>query len=167
MDRWKKYFELAANAAIVCTCILIAYVAITRFALPNDATRNNQSLIAGTKLSVANVDWSHHEQNLVLVLSTQCHFCSESAPFYQELVSAAHRKQTPVVAILPQTTAESRLFLEHLGLDIPDVRQMPLSSIGVGGTPTVLVIDGKGTVLKVWVGKLPANDQADVLAQLQ
>src|SRR5215813_9898344 len=37
----------------------------------------------GTQLSVPGVSWGDSNQTIVLALSDKCHYCSESAPFYQ------------------------------------------------------------------------------------
>src|SRR5436190_19578106 len=37
----------------------------------------------GTQITLPDVDWGGSNQTILLALSNQCHFCSESAPFYQ------------------------------------------------------------------------------------
>ena len=166
MGLWKKYLETATNFAVLCTCVLIGYVAVTRFVLPQ-ANRQNETLAVGTKLKVTSIDWSQHDQTLVLALSTQCHFCSQSAEFYRRAVSAADGKQTHIIAVLPQATVDSRLYLEQLGVNVTDIRQLPLETVGVKATPTVLLVDNNGVIAKAWVGKLPASNEAEVLAQVR
>jgi len=43
----------------------------------------------------------------------------------------------------------------------------PLNAIGVMGTPTLLLVDAKGTVAQVWEGKLQADQEGRVLALLK
>jgi hypothetical protein len=167
MERWKERLEVATNVAILCVCLLIAYLGVTRFLLPSASQGINRNPVVGTTLTAAGMDWSRADRNLVLALSTQCHFCSESAPFYKKLLELAPAKQIRSIAVLPQPIEESRRYLESLGVEIKDLKQLPLNSIGVGATPTILLIDGKGVILKAWVGKLPGQSEAEVLAQLQ
>jgi hypothetical protein len=47
------------------------------------------------------------------------------------------------------------------------MEQATLSTIGVTGTPTMLLVDGKGTVAKAWEGKVQPDQQAVVLAALR
>ncbi len=51
--------------------------------------------------------------------------------------------------------------------DKEEVKQASLDTIGVTGTPTMLLVDAKGTVSKVWEGKVQPHQQAGVLAALK
>ncbi|MFN2576679.1 MAG: hypothetical protein ABR607_03205 [Pyrinomonadaceae bacterium] len=44
--------------------------------------------------------------------------------------------------------------------------QSPLGSVGVSGTPTVILIDNGGAVRDSWVGKLSEADTGKVLARI-
>jgi len=50
---------------------------------------------------------------------------------------------------------------------VDQVRQVSLGTIGVRGTPTILLVDGKGVVTKLWTGKLQAQAEDEVLAALR
>jgi hypothetical protein len=52
-------------------------------------------------------------------------------------------------------------------VQVDDVKQTPLNAIGVIGTPTLLLVDGKGTVAQVWEGKLQPDQEGGVLAVLK
>jgi hypothetical protein len=167
MPVWRERLEVATNVAILCSCLLIAYLAVSRTGFLRSSEDITRVPAVGTILKPESVDWSRSDRNLVLALSTQCHFCSESAAFYRKLLPAARSKQIRSVAVLPQPIEESRPYLETLGVEVQELKQLPLSSIGVGATPTILLIDSKGVVLKTWEGKLPGTSEADVLAHLQ
>jgi hypothetical protein len=49
---------------------------------------------------------------------------------------------------------------------VDQVKQMALASIGVAGTPTMLVVNGSGIVTKSWVGRLDQDGQEQVLSAL-
>jgi hypothetical protein len=38
--------------------------------------------------------------------------------------------------------------------------------LGVRGTPTLILVDGSGTVADVWVGALPSNQENEVISRL-
>jgi thiol-disulfide isomerase/thioredoxin len=103
---------------------------------------------------------------VVLALSTTCHFCSESAPFYQKL-----QQQKPnsvrLVAVLPEPVEDSRNYLNKLGVSVSDIVQSSLASVGVSGTPTLLLIDNQGSVTESWVGKLSDSEAASIISQLR
>ena len=165
-----KRIELFANIAIILVAISLAVVLVKRFVFTGP-TRNPPSDVqetkAGTKLSLPNLDWSQNSKTLVLVVSNRCHFCTESAPFYQRLVQErAQRGSFGLIAVLPQPVSDGHKYMDTLGVSIDDVRQGSLGSIGVKGTPTLLLVNNTGVVTDVWFGKLPPEKQAEVLSRL-
>jgi hypothetical protein len=119
----------------------------------------------GTKVSLPGMDWSKNGQTLLLAVSDKCHFCTESAPFYQHL--AREHGKTRLVAVLPQPVADGRDYFAKMNVSIDEIRQDALGSLGVRGTPTLILVNGKGIAIKSWVGKLTADREAEVIAGLQ
>ena len=72
-----------------------------------------------------------------------------------------------MVAVLPQAVDDSRKYLEGEGVHVDDIKQTQLSTIGVTGTPTLLLVDGSGKVADAWQGKLQPEQEAAVLAVLK
>ena len=168
MNNWKTRLDVAVNVAILCVCVLIAVIGVKKFLL-NNAPPAASMPKTGTHLNLAGVDWSRADRTLVMALSTQCHFCSESAGFYQRLLRAASVSKVPVVAVFPQPTAEAREYWASHGLAPSgvDLEQAPLARISVSGTPTLIVVDRKGLIAGAWVGKLAARGEAEVIKQIQ
>jgi len=168
VSRWKSSLEVAVNVAILCVCVLIGVIGVKKFLLhsPDTAALMPQK---GTRLELAGVDWSRADRTLVMALSTQCHFCSESAGFYQRLLPAATVSKVPVVAVFPQPTNEARAYWtsQNLPLGGVDLEQAPMERIRVSGTPTLIVVDRKGLILRAWAGKLPAQGEAEVIKAIQ
>jgi hypothetical protein len=169
MKRLAEKAELAANIAIVAVAILLSAILVKTYLLPKasqDSTPNSSA--GGTKkghpVNLADINWQKNGKTLLLTLSSACHFCTESAPFYQRLVKDSGVR---LVVVMPQTVAEGRAYLDRLGISIGEVRQMPLDSIGVNGTPTLLLVDGEGYVSGEWIGKLSPEKEADVLKKVQ
>jgi thiol-disulfide isomerase/thioredoxin len=177
-----KKLEVLANIAVVITSVTLCSVLVKKYFFsptkqeapveavqsksPPSGAPQRPSIPAGTKVSLPGIDWSKSTRTVVLALSTTCHFCSESAPFYQKL-----QQQKPtdvrVVAVLPQPIEDSRNYLNKLGVRVTDVFQSSLSSVGVSGTPTLLLVDNEGSVTGSWVGKLSESEAAQVIAQIQ
>jgi hypothetical protein len=163
-----------ANISTILVSLLLSAVLVKAFLLPRPASAPvaaanlPQQPRAGMSIkdSLPGVDWGKNGQTLVLALSTQCHFGTESAPFFQRIQNEAS-KDVKMVAVLPQTVEESRKYLETEGVHVDDVKQATLGSIGVRGTPTLLLVDNKGKVADVWQGKLDPDQEEGVLAVLK
>jgi thiol-disulfide isomerase/thioredoxin len=174
-----KKVEVLANLAVIITSVLLCTVLVKRYLLPptNQAvvaantapisavgsSSRKPSIAPGTKISLPGIDWSKTDRTLVLALSTTCHFCTESAPFYQKL-QQQKRDDVRLVAFFPQPLQESRNYLDKLGVTVDEVAQGALSSAGVSGTPTLLLIDNQGVVIDSWVGKLSDGAAEEVSA---
>jgi len=171
-DRILKKTELLANIAIIIVAVLLCGVLVKRYLLTGDQSFNDRNAVlriaAGTKVSLPEVDWAKNNRTLLLVLSKDCHFCSESAPFYQRLVRDLEGKDgIRLVAVLPQDVSEGRKYLDGLGVSINEVKQSNLESLGVSGTPTLIMVNSEGAVTDSWVGKLPPDKESEVLGRLQ
>lgn len=170
-DNIFKKTELLANIAIIIVAVLLGGVLVKRYLLTSDDAfddRNSVSRIAaGTKVSLPEIDWAKSDRTLLLVLSKGCHFCSESAPFYQRLVRDTDGRGVQLVAVLPQDVNEGREYLNELGVTINEIKQSSLDSLGVGGTPTLILVNREGAVTDSWVGKLPPDKESEVLDRLQ
>ncbi len=110
------------------------------------------------------MDWAKSEKTLVMALSTTCHFCAESTPFYQKLVGQkTGRSDVRLVAVMPQPVEDARHYLTEHAISVDEVRQASLNSIKVRGTPTLLLVDNGGVVVRSWVGKLPPDKEKEVV----
>lgn len=162
-----KKIELAANVAIIVVACLLATVLVKNYLVTRhtEQARNSQSQpLKNPTVSGLDIDWRQSKQTLLLAVSSTCHFCTESAPFYKQL--ARERGRTRLIALLPQPIDEGKRYLEGLGVTVDEIRQTPLSSINVNGTPTLMLVDRDGVVIKTWVGRLAEEQQADVLSKV-
>jgi len=119
---------------------------------------------AGSTLSMSGLNWAQHKQTLLLVLRDGCHFCSDSAAFYQRLIkNQTAQANTKFVAVLPGAVDDSRAYLKRLGVPITDVQQAALGTLDVSGTPTLLLVNAQGVLTKAWVGRLPSDKEVEVI----
>ena len=161
-----KKIELVANVAIIGVACLLGVVLVKNYLLraPSDKSNERQgvgSLANEIKLDSLNIDWKQNGQTLLLVVSSSCHFCTESAPFYRQLANGHQR--TRLVAVLPQPIDEGKRYLDRLGFTVDDIKQASLSSINVTGTPTLMLVNSDGVVVQTWIGKLLEAQEEDVL----
>lgn len=166
MNNLKQKVEFFANIAIIVVAVAICSVLVKEYFLAKPAPSTRQPVV-GSKLELPGVDLSTNDKTLLLVLQKGCHFCSESGPFYRKLAQEAGNKggQVKIVAVLPQEPAEGQRYLSEIGVPTLDVKQASLDALSVGGTPTLIMLN-RGTVSDVWVGKLDAGEESQVLSKL-
>ena len=167
MAVWHKRDEHLANVAIIVVAILLGAVLVRRYLLPaapppspSEAAR----IKPGTKLSLPGVDWGGSSRTLLMVLSTNCRYCTESAPFYQRLAQEKEKHDDlGLLAVLPQSADESQKYLGEHGIKVDAVKQATPASLNVRGTPTLILVDQTGAVVESWIGKLPPPKEVEVL----
>jgi len=89
-----------------------------------------------------------------------------SAPFYRRLAGLVHDSATggaTLVVASPETQDVTKKFLDERQIVADKVLSVPLRSLDVSGTPTLLVVDGRGFVKRAYAGKLNDSNEAGVL----
>lgn len=126
------------------------------------------SALQGTRLQINGVNWDQAEKTLVMALSTQCHFCQESTPFYKELTGSAavKSKRVAIVTVFPQRQADAESFVKANEIQANKVLSMPLQAIRTSSTPTLLLVDRSGRIQKLWIGVLSPSQQKDLKDEL-
>jgi hypothetical protein len=166
-----RKIEVTANVATIVVAALISVVVVKTYVFPNAVPRSTVAasapeVVKGKSVDgrALGVDWKKNRRTLVLAISTTCHFCKDSVPFYQKL--GATGTDVKVVAVLPQSVTEARKYLGGAGVHVDEVRQVPLNTLGVRGTPTLLLVNDVGVVTDVWVGKLQPDQETQVMTAL-
>ena len=164
MNGVSKKIELIANLAIIGVAVMIGFVFWQKYTA--SLAPKLPEVPVGAKLVLPEVDWAKNGRTLVLVLQEGCKYCTESAAFYQRLVRESAQRNLPLIAVLPQPHSNGKKYLNYLEVPINEIRQSSLSDIKVSGTPTLLLVNQQGEVTKGWVGKLPAEKEAEVFSSL-
>ncbi len=168
MSKLSQKAELAANLLIIIAAALLIGVVVQRYFF-SGTTANQQARAqpsVGSKLNVADVNFSSQPKTLILALQTGCHFCNESAPFYKRLIENTQNKNVKLVAVFPTSIEESKAHLNELGLINLEVKRSPLDNIQVSGTPTLILTNEKGEITDYWVGKLTPDKETEVINKL-
>ncbi|HXO06070.1 MAG TPA: hypothetical protein VN884_10635 [Candidatus Sulfotelmatobacter sp.] len=167
-----RKIETTANVATIIVAVLLSTVLIKLYVFPHTAA-SNAPIVSAPEVTrgksvdghLVGVDWAKNHRTLVLAISTTCHFCKDSVPFYRKL--AAVEKEVKTVAVLPQPVTEAQQYFSSAGLHVDDVRQVPLNTLGVRETPTLLLVNDAGVVTDVGAGKLEPSQETQVLATLE
>lgn len=147
---------------------LIAYICVTvgrAHLRPKPSATDISNIPLGQKVPLDGVHWETGK-TLVFALSTGCHFCTASAPFYQRLLKTQGAGKWHAIAVLPQSVESARAYMSERGYNIPQVVQLDLSRLGITATPTLLLVDSTGTLEQEWVGQLGPTDENDVAEHL-
>ncbi len=159
-----RKIEMAANIGIVITAVLVIFLFVRNY---RQRESNIPPTVAlGSKFALKDVNWQASDKNLVFAVSTTCHFCTESAPFYRKLVEACKQQHVHTVAVLPQPLAEAQAYLAGEGVTVDEIRQSPLSNLDISGTPTLVLVNRAGVVKNVWIGELPSSKENEVVTRL-
>ncbi len=164
-----KKIELIANIAIILVAAILGYVLVRQFVFPPAPAPPAQikQPEAGTKISLPDIDFSQKDKTIIVALKKGCHFCTESAPFYQRLVQAAGEKGVRLIAAFPHSVEEGQGYLKELNVPITEMKQADFAALSVGGTPTVILADKNGEIIKAWLGKLSPEKETEVINSLQ
>lgn len=177
MNNIKGKIEVAANLSIIAVAILLCVVLVKSYLVPKAIipTPAQSSAAApveartitqrGEQVRLAGVDWKTNGKTLLLALSTTCHFCTQSGPFYQRV--AKEHGDVQLIVLVPQAVEDGQAYLKRLGVSIDDVRQVPFDDLGLQGTPTLVLVDSNGSVADAWVGALPPTKENDVISRLK
>jgi thioredoxin-related protein len=165
----QKKIELVANIAIILVAVILGYVLVKQFVFPTPQAAPGQTKQpeVGAKITLPDTDFSQNDKTLVFAIKKGCHFCSDSAGFYQKLVQVAAEKHIRLIAAFPHSVEEGQGYLKELNVPIAEMKQADFAALGVGGTPTLILTDKNGQAQKVWLGKLPAEKENEVISSLQ
>jgi hypothetical protein len=165
--------EKATNVAIIVACLFLVGTLVRNYYLSRNSDLGAVPEVAkGTeiKLPVAAPGGQQPAvPTLVLALSKSCHFCAESVPFYQKLT--AFKSSSPqglrLVAVFPDKQEEAEAYLKGNGIGVDAVVSMPISNLGVRGTPTLLLLDGQNKLEEIWIGKQTDAEESQVIERLK
>jgi hypothetical protein len=158
-----KLFELTANIAITILAAFILFILAHNFI----ARASKHVLTPGAQLTLNGVKWDESPNTLLLFLSTNCRFCNESADYYRQLtVAIRNNKKTRLYAIFRQDDQTARAYLEHSNLSIQLLTSEAFARVGITATPTICLVDDKGIIRNIWVGKLSVQKESHILGLL-
>jgi thioredoxin-related protein len=159
-----KLLEKCANIAVIVGVAAFLFVIVR-----GELNKNKQSppprALVGKSVTLPGTQLNPQHNSLLVAISTQCHFCKDSLPFYKTLAERAQGK-LDVIAVFPQPVAEAQSFLQQAQVAPTSIVSADFSKIGVQATPTMLLVDPHGKVLDEWMGKQDESGEQRVLARV-
>jgi hypothetical protein len=161
----KSKIEAAANVIVIVFAVIVGSVFLKDRLSP--PAPEPEAVKAGDKLaSLDGWDWAAHDQTLVLGLRKGCHFCEDSAPFYQRLMAQQQQGGSGpsiVLAVFPDAADAVKEVVQSEGLRVQALAGVPLERLKISGTPTLLLVDRRGTVMNAWIGMLSPRQELEVM----
>ena len=107
-----KNLDRVTNIAVlIAVVIFLLQVGRGQFIRRPVAAPTTAKNLIGKTIRLPGLRLTAGHESLVLAISTTCHFCSDSLPFYKEL-SAKASGRLDVIAVLPQPQPEAERFLQ-------------------------------------------------------
>jgi hypothetical protein len=163
-----KHIEKIANLAIIFAVVVFLVVVVRggllRQSIPaHPPAPTSATVQIGSTISLPGIQFPAGQDSLLLNISSACHFCKDSLPFYKQL-TAQLKGRVNIIAVLPEAQPEAESFITNAGLKGVRVVSAKLSTIGVHATPTLLLVDPKGKVKAAWVGELDSDHQRQLIS---
>ncbi|HBB95785.1 MAG TPA: hypothetical protein DC054_10375 [Blastocatellia bacterium] len=159
-DKTRRLLETSANIGIVVVTLAILWNFIWPRIHPK---RQASDPVVGSSVSLGGVDWNKNGSTLLMVLQEGCKYCEQSVPFYKSLHAQRSGSQPRMLTVVPGEAASVTRYLSEQGVPTDGIINASLSDVNVSGTPTLLLVDNTGHIKNVWVGKLDANREKEVM----
>lgn len=188
MKKLYRKVQFISNLATIIIAVLLAIIVVRQFASTPPQAEGSLALVKtaatspgqtsepnaapkttplGKTVPLSGIDWQKNKKTLILYLSTRCRFCDESMPFYRRLAEKySESKDVKLMAVFPQSVDEAKAHFKSHGVNINEVLNAQLTSIGVTATQTLLLVNESGVVTDMWKGKLPGEKETEVINKL-
>jgi len=174
----QKKLDIFANIAIILATILIGfslihqqiYRAKTAKAL-SAAASMDKSITPGNYLPPpAGYQWGQHDRTLMVALRYGCIHCERNMQLYKSMQNQIEhgKTKTALLSVFPDDSFVAQHDLDSHSLGgMPFIANVNFAKIHVVGTPTLLLVDNKGTILHSWIGELSQREQDEVMQDIQ
>jgi hypothetical protein len=153
---------------LIAVCVVSIAVLVKNQFFSTNPTQSDLSgyaekLVGQTESTVPATAWQGSQRNVVLLLSSNCHFCKESIPLYQKLSSLRRQGRFSLLAVGSEESKSLADYTHQNGVETDNVLQVRSGFAGITFTPAVFVVDSHGVIQKAFLGKLNKSDEARLL----
>lgn len=162
---FKDRLEIVTNALIIVVILAIGGSYVMSRLNHNDAT-----LPVGTKIDAPpGYQWQNYSKTLIVGVREGCIFCEHSYPLYRKLEAMEHdhRMSAHMLFVMPDNPVAAAALLRSQDITSASVPDVALSNLKISGTPTLLLVDANGRLLKSWVGELDSAKSDELVAALR
>jgi hypothetical protein len=155
---------------VMCAAVTAAAVQYTLATRTTAAPARRIPVPIGTKLTLpAEATDSARVPAIVLVLNTQCRYCTESMPFYGRLalLPQAQAGQVRISVAGFEAPEAMRSYLDKHTLPVRTIMPLAQSGFNVTGTPALVLAAADGSVVDSWDGWLNPEQEKDVIRAVE
>jgi thioredoxin-related protein len=152
----KSKIALLSDVAVIVVAVLVAFVVVRNYSLtrsePAPQLRVGDALSEVDSLAPSAIQ----KKRLLLILKKGCSYCEESTPLYRDLAQLERSGQTDVkmVALFEEPVDIARSLLKAEGINIEVIGGVSLGRLRIAVTPTLVLVDDRSRVIRVWEGLL-------------
>jgi len=173
-----RKLDVFANVTILVVALLIGFSLIRQqINHPKEKTALAAASVTGDDLTPgkylpppAGYQWTDHDRTLMVALRYGCIHCEHNMQFYRQVQDKVKRSdaKASLISVFPDDSfvAQHDLDLHSLS-GMPFIANIDLAKLHVPGTPTLLLVNSKGTILQSWVGELSQREQDEVMKSIQ
>lgn len=166
----RGYLEVASNVVVLIAALAFVGTAGWNYFNRAQAAPLQSGLNKGDAFPrLEGINYGDSKKTVIVAMSSSCHFCQESVPFYRhlaELRGGAPDQSFQLTAVFPESADAAKQYVERNQLSFDATTGANLGDLKLAGTPTVIVVDGSGKVLDFWVGKLTPEAEQEVITAL-
>ena len=153
------------NLVIVGTCAVMLFSTIQRIKSSDGPRSASGAFHIGDRAeAIPKDEYNRAQRTVVMYIKSTCRYCTASMPFYDRLSAAAGNTRTRIIPVSSETTEKLRQYLDDHHVRVDQI---------VGGfsgkavaTPTLVVVDDRGTVRGAWVGQQRADGEKDITSMV-
>jgi thioredoxin-related protein len=161
----RQILETVTNLCVISfTLVFLGTLAVNavRSYDSNQPPKVREGLHVGAEISNLNIDLPSKQKTLLIALSTECGFCSDSIPFVEKLNRLDHPAAS-IITLFPEDKVSVASFLQEKQIQIDARSSVDFRTLGLQGTPAYILVDDQGKVIDLWFGKLSQKEQEDLL----
>jgi thiol-disulfide isomerase/thioredoxin len=169
-----RKLDVLTNVALIVACAaIVAQFAVTHMRAGVQAPPVTERREApptyqtGEKVpELKGIDYAATDQTLLLVVRESCGYCEGSMPFYGALVkqAAAVRSRTQFAVVSADPVEVSKASFEKHDVPVSAIAQS--NTMNVRGTPTLILINARGEVVRSWIGMLDPSREEEVISAI-
>lgn len=161
--------DRVTNVAMLIVCVaVLAELGSRHFgSSPGTQARQKPPVYAtGEKLApIAGLTLDTDRPSLLFVVRSECTYCKQSVPFYQQLVQDLRGKNANVrlVGVCLEPSDACAAYFKSTNVAVDRTVGIAPGALKIAGTPTLILVDQTRKISSIWTGALGEEGQRNLL----